>query len=57
MRIEIVVDGLEPLSGRVSVEGAAPVAFSGWLGLLRILEQVTASGQIPAQRLGDQFNA
>ena len=57
MRIEIVVDGTEPLSGRVSADGQPPVAFSGWLPLMGILERLTASAQISPQRLADQLDS
>jgi hypothetical protein len=46
MRIEIVVEQAEPLSGQVSADGGTPVAFAGWLPLLRILEQLTASARL-----------
>jgi hypothetical protein len=54
VRIEIVVEQAEPLSGRVSADGGTPVAFAGWLSLLRILEQLTASAGLAPQGLGDQ---
>ena len=52
MEIRIVLDGAEPLAGRLRVvraagpdpgRGAGPdIGFSGWLGLLRALHEVTA---------------
>jgi hypothetical protein len=51
--IEIVVDGVEPLSGRVSADGRPPVAFTGWLGLLGILDRLTTSAPLAPQGLGD----
>jgi len=52
MEIRIVLDTAEPPAGRVRVIGAAgqasgsgagpEVGFSGWLGLLRVLYEVTA---------------
>jgi hypothetical protein len=56
MRIEIVVDDVEPLTGRVSADDQAPVAFTGWLPLLRLLERLTSSPPLAAQRLGDELN-
>jgi hypothetical protein len=55
--IEIVVEGVEPLSGRVSADGQPPVAFTGWLALLRILERLTTSGPLAPERLGDELDA
>jgi hypothetical protein len=54
--IEIVVDGVEPLSGRVGADGQPPVAFTGWLALLRILERLTTSGPLAPQGLGDELD-
>jgi hypothetical protein len=34
------------VSGRVSVAGDAPVPFSGWLELLRLLEDCTEDGGV-----------
>jgi hypothetical protein len=56
MRIKIVVEEVEPLCGQVSADDQAPVAFSGWLPLLRILERLTASAPLAPQRLGDQLD-
>jgi hypothetical protein len=56
MRIEIVVDAVEPLCGRVSADDQAPVAFTGWLPLLALLERLTASALLAPQRLGDQLD-
>ena len=57
MRIEIVVDEVEPLCGHVSADSQPPVAFTGWLPLLRILERLTASPPLATQRLRDEFNS
>jgi hypothetical protein len=56
MRIEIELDGFRPPSGEVSSGGGPAVAFSGWLGLLRILEQMTESQQLAAEDLGDELD-
>lgn len=56
MRIEIVVDEVEPLCGRVSADDQPPVTFTGWLPLLRLLERLTASPPLAAQRLGDELD-
>jgi hypothetical protein len=55
--IEIVVEGVEPLSGRVSADGQPSVAFTGWLALLGILERLTTSGPLAPERLGDELDA
>jgi hypothetical protein len=43
--------------GRVSADQNVPVVFSGWLGLLRVLERLIASAKLAAQGLGDQLDA
>jgi hypothetical protein len=55
--IEIVVDELDPLSGWVSADDRPPLAFTGWLALLRVLERLIASGPLAAQGLGDELDA
>jgi hypothetical protein len=55
--IEIVLDEFEPLSGRVSADDQPPVAFAGWLALLRILERLTTSAPLAPQGLGDELDA
>jgi hypothetical protein len=57
MRIEIVIEEVEPLCGRVSADDQQPVAFTGWLPLLRLLEQLTASPPLTPQRLGDELDS
>lgn len=37
MRIELTFDEQEPPTGSVVSEGRAPLPFTGWLGLLRLL--------------------
>lgn len=54
MRIEIQLDQAEPPSGQVSADGGPPAEFTGWLPLLRILEQLTGSAGQAAQGLGGQ---
>jgi hypothetical protein len=39
MEIEIRVRSPEPPTGELSVEGAEPVPFEGWLELLRLLSE------------------
>ena len=43
VRIELRVDKNDPPSGVVLPEGAGPVAFAGWLELLRILSDLFGS--------------
>jgi hypothetical protein len=51
----IDVAGVDPLQGEVSSGGEAPVAFSGWLPLLGILERLTASGGVSSGEGGDEL--
>jgi hypothetical protein len=55
----IVLDEVEPPAGRVSTDDDEPVAFCGWLGLLRTLERATASrsAHLAPQRLRDELDA
>jgi hypothetical protein len=57
VRIEIVVHEVQPLSGRVTAEGEEPVGFSGWLGLLRILERLTDLAEVASDGLGGELPA
>jgi hypothetical protein len=57
VRIEIDLDEAAPPGGRVRADGGPPVAFSGWLGLLRILERLTVSAELAPERLGDELDA
>jgi len=38
--IVIRLDAMEPPMGEVGMQGAAPVPFAGWLGLLRALSEL-----------------
>ena len=42
--ITIRIDACDPPAGRVSRAGEPEVAFVGWLGLLRVLSELLASG-------------
>lgn len=53
----IEVEDVQPPAGQVRAGGLAPVAFSGWLGLMRILERLIDSAELASQRLGDQLDA
>jgi hypothetical protein len=44
------------LEGTVGVEGSAPILFSGWLDLLRVLEGQVATAGLPLPD-GGQGNA
>ena len=43
MVITIRMEATDPPAGRVTVPGGSPVAFVGWLGLLRVLSELMAS--------------
>ena len=38
--IRIWIERAEPLAGTAAVEGAEPLAFQGWLDLLRVLSEL-----------------
>jgi hypothetical protein len=40
MEITIRLNEIDPPAGRASLPGGRPVAFVGWLGLLRALSQL-----------------
>lgn len=42
MRIEIVTDENDPPSGQVLTDDGDPIAFAGWLDLLRVLAELLA---------------
>lgn len=44
VRIELTFDEREPPTGSVVPEGSAPMPFTGWLGLLRLLGDLRADG-------------
>lgn len=56
MRIEIELEELKPPCGEVRGDSGPAVAFSGWLGLLRILERMIESRQPAAEDLGDELD-
>jgi hypothetical protein len=41
LRLDLELDA-EPISGRVGVDGAEPVAFTGYTGLIAALESIRA---------------
>jgi hypothetical protein len=41
LRLDLDLD-VEPISGRVAVDGAEPVAFTGYTGLIAALESIRA---------------
>jgi hypothetical protein len=41
--ITIRLDATDPPAGTVSLHGGHPVAFTGWLGLLRVLSELLES--------------
>jgi hypothetical protein len=55
MQIVIAVDGIDPLRGQVTSGTETPVAFSGWLPLLGILERLTTSAGVPPDDGGDEL--
>jgi hypothetical protein len=57
MRIEVDIEGVEPLRGQVGQAGEDPIVFSGWLGLLRQLERLAALAQPPSEGLGGELDA
>jgi len=57
VRIEIDVDEVHPLSGRVAGEGDEPIVFTGWLGLLRVLERLTGLDEVATDGLGRELSA
>jgi hypothetical protein len=56
MEIAIFVDWVEPPAGRVSADGGEQVLFSGWLGLLRVLERMIGSRPLAAEQFGDDLD-
>ena len=44
MVIRLLVDETLPPCGEVALEGQEPVAFSGWLDLLRVLSELIEGG-------------
>ena len=57
MLVQISVENAQPLTGSASAPGRQPVAFVGWLGLLRaIAELVGAPDDVvkPGREAGDE---
>ena len=59
MDLRLEVDGRHPVTGHVHVEGAEPLAFTGWLALLALLERLVEGdgSEAPADGLGGEFDA
>jgi hypothetical protein len=47
IRVILELEPTEPVGGRLTPEGSAPVAFSGWIGLHAVLEQLLAEIRQP----------
>jgi hypothetical protein len=43
--IRVWIERAEPLAGTAAVEGAEPLAFQGWLELLRVLSELVVAGR------------
>jgi hypothetical protein len=43
MLIRIWIEGTQPLAGTAATETGDPVAFDGWLELLRVLSELVAA--------------
>ena len=44
MLILIRIERAQPLAGTAEIEGTEPLAFDGWLELLRVLSELVAAG-------------
>ena len=58
MDLRLEVDGRRPVTGYVLVEGAEPLAFTGWLTLLALLERLVEGdgSDAVADGLGGEFD-
>lgn len=43
MRLEMVIDGAEPIAGVLTVEGGDPTRFCGWLELMAVITEALRS--------------
>jgi hypothetical protein len=50
IHLELRIDGTAP-AGQASLEGCDPRAFSGWVGLVRAVEELVTEDREPAQRV------
>jgi hypothetical protein len=48
--IRVWIERAEPLAGTAAVEGAEPLAFQGWLDLLRVLSELVMGGRTSEDR-------
>ncbi len=56
MRIEIVVDGVQPVRGQVIAGGRGPAAFTAWLALMGAPERLIALADAAPGGLGGQLD-
>lgn len=59
MYLRLEVEGRRPVTGRVHVAGAEPLAFTGWLALLALLERLVEAdeSEAAADGLGGELDA
>ncbi len=50
MQIQISIDNAEPLTGTATAGRSAPVAFAGWLELLRAISELVGADARHADR-------
>jgi hypothetical protein len=48
MLINIAIETTRPLTGSASSEGNGPVSFVGWMGLLRVVAELTEAMEAAA---------
>jgi hypothetical protein len=48
VHLELRIDGTAP-AGQASLEGGDPRAFSGWVGLVRAVEELVTEDREPAE--------
>jgi hypothetical protein len=52
IHLELRIDGAAPI-GHASVEGGDPRAFSGWVGLVRTVEELVDEDREPVKGAAD----
>ena len=59
MRVTLELRGRQPVAGVIEAEGGRPQAFTGWLALLAVLEQLVEGegSEAPADGLGGELDA
>lgn len=59
MDLRLEVEGRGPVTGQVHVAGSEPLAFTGWLALLALLERLVEGedSEAAADGLGGQLDA